>query len=57
MCELECLVELGASPLTALKSVTMHAAKLCGIERLTGTLGVGSRADIIGVQGNPLESL
>jgi imidazolonepropionase-like amidohydrolase len=55
--ELERMVELGMSPADALRSATVVAAKLFGVEGLTGTVAVGSRADIIAVAGNPLKSI
>ncbi|MBS6397346.1 MAG: amidohydrolase family protein [Clostridiales bacterium] len=45
----------GASALDALKGVTVNAAKMCGLEKKTGQLTAGMKADIIAVGGNPLE--
>lgn len=50
-------VECGANPRTALKAVTSEAAKMCGVEEKTGQLTAGLKADIIAVEGNPLENV
>ncbi|MBQ8850971.1 MAG: amidohydrolase family protein, partial [Oscillibacter sp.] len=55
--ELEFAVEGGASKLDALKAVTVNAAKMCGIEKKTGQLAAGLKADIIAVDENPLDNV
>jgi imidazolonepropionase-like amidohydrolase len=35
----------------------MNGAKVCGIEKETGSLEAGKYADIIAVNGNPLEDI
>ncbi|MDD4591131.1 MAG: amidohydrolase family protein [Parabacteroides sp.] len=55
--EAEYAVNLGASNYKALKAVTSNGAKVCGIENETGTLSSGKYADIIIVEGNPLEDI
>lgn len=55
--EVEYAVELGADTVTALKGVTSHAAKICRLEHRTGSLTPGLEADIIAVNGNPLENV
>ena len=47
--------ELGFTPLDALRSATTVAAELLGIAGHTGRLAVGFEADLILVEGNPLE--
>lgn len=47
--------ELGFTPLEALRSATTVAAELLGIAGHTGRLVVGFEADLILVEGNPLE--
>ncbi len=51
------LVELGASPFTAMIAATSNGAKVCGIENETGSLEAGKYADILAVEGNPLENI
>ena len=55
--EIECLVSLGVPPLQAIVAATKRAAECCGIESHTGTLEPGKWADIICVQGNPLDDI
>ncbi|MBM3906500.1 MAG: amidohydrolase family protein [Gemmatimonadetes bacterium] len=47
--------ELGFTPLEALQSATSVAADLLGISARTGRLAPGLEADLIVVEGNPLE--
>lgn len=55
--EIQYLVDLGATPNQALMAATYHAAKLCGLETSIGTLVPGKYADIIGIEGNPMEDI
>ena len=50
-------VELGADTVTALQGVTSHAADVCGLGHRLGHLSSGMDADIIAVNGNPLENV
>lgn len=50
-------VMLGASNLEALKAATINGAILCGIDNKTGTISPGKYADIVAVEGNPLERI
>ena len=52
--ELGALVEVGLSPLEALRAGTIHAAELLGWSERVGALAPGLHADVIGVRGNPL---
>ena len=55
--ELECLVEVGLSPMEAIVAGTMNAAEAIGLGEETGTICEGKRADIIIIDGNPLEDI
>jgi imidazolonepropionase-like amidohydrolase len=55
--ELQFACEGGSDALTALKAVTVNAAKMCGLEKKTGQLAAGLKADIIAVDQNPLEQI
>ena len=55
--ELEYACEGGASSLEALKGVTVHAARMCGLEKKTGQIAKGMKADLIAVDDNPLEEI
>jgi len=48
------MVRLGLSPMGAIKSATANAAGVLGIEKDTGTLEVGKRADVVAVPRDPL---
>jgi imidazolonepropionase-like amidohydrolase len=54
--EFEAMVQAGMSPLDALRAGTMHAAELLGTND-RGELAVGKLADIVAVQGNPLQDI
>lgn len=55
--EVQYLTQFGASPFEALKAATLNAAVVCGMEDSIGSLEKGKIADIIGVEGNPLEDI
>ncbi|WP_417666069.1 amidohydrolase family protein [Pseudidiomarina sp.] len=50
------MVEAGMPPLVAIRSATAEASKLLGVTDI-GTLEVGKRADVVAVQGNPLDNI
>jgi imidazolonepropionase-like amidohydrolase len=52
--ELERMVEGGMTPMQAIVATTRSAAECARIAHLTGTLEVGKRADLLGVDGDPL---
>lgn len=49
------LVELGLTPVEALRSATTLAAELLGLAGKTGAIQAGFEADLIVVEGNPLQ--
>ena len=51
------LVRLGMSPMDAIRTATYNAAQVLGIEDELGTLRPGMVADIIAVDGNPLDDI
>ena len=55
--EFELLVKFGMSPAEAIKAATINAAALLGLEQEIGTLEVGKSADIIAVDGDPLQDV
>lgn len=55
--EFALMVRYGMTPMQAIVAGTSSAATLLGLEREVGTLAVGKRADIVAVQGNPLQSI
>lgn len=50
--EIECLVELGWSPLQAIRAATERGAALCGLDDI-GMVSVGKRADLVIVAKDP----
>src|SRR5437660_364286 len=55
--ELERMVEGGMTPMQAIVATTRTAAECARIAHLTGTLEVGKRADLLGVDGDPLSDI
>jgi imidazolonepropionase-like amidohydrolase len=55
--ELEIMTEEGMSPMQAIQSATKVAAECMNIQGQTGTLDKGKRADLILVEGNPLDNI
>ena len=55
--ELERMVEAGMTPMQAIVATTRSAAECARIAHLTGTLEVGKRADLLGVDGEPLDDI
>jgi imidazolonepropionase-like amidohydrolase len=50
-------VEMGIPPLAALQAATIVAAELLRLEKTTGAVEAGLDADLIVVEGNPLEKV
>jgi imidazolonepropionase-like amidohydrolase len=55
--ELELLVEAGLTPLQALVAATKVGAEFLGRSQDLGTVEAGKLADIIAVEGNPLDNI
>ena len=53
--ELELMVEGGMTPMQALVATTSSAAELMGLGDELGTLEAGKRADLVVVDGDPLD--
>lgn len=49
--------ELGASNKDVLAGITINAAKLCGISDQTGSIQTGLAADLVVLDGNPLDDI
>ena len=54
--ELNTLVQRGMAPLESLRTATVHAAKLLGVDD-RGVIAAGKLADVIAVPGNPLDDI
>jgi imidazolonepropionase-like amidohydrolase len=53
--ELGLMVEGGMSPMQAIVATTRTAAELMGLEEELGTIEPGKRADLVVVDGDPLD--
>lgn len=51
------MVEYGMKPVDAIRSATLTASELLRMEQTIGTLEPGKYADVIAVDGNPLENI
>jgi imidazolonepropionase-like amidohydrolase len=51
------MVEYGMTPMQAIQAATIHAAELIGWTGKVGAIEAGHYADIIAVEGNPLETV
>jgi len=55
--ELELLTKVGLTPLQAITAATKTASEVLGLEKTIGTLEKGKLADLIVVNGDPLEDI
>jgi imidazolonepropionase-like amidohydrolase len=55
--ELSCLVELGMSPMDAIRAATSNSARLMGVDDRLGTLRPGMLADLVICVGDPLQDI
>lgn len=55
--EMELLVQAGMEPMRVIQAATISAARYCRIDSRAGSVRVGKRADLLIVEGNPLESI
>jgi imidazolonepropionase-like amidohydrolase len=51
------MVEGGMAPMETIQAATIKAAELLGMEDQLGSIEEGKVADIIAVDGNPLENI
>jgi imidazolonepropionase-like amidohydrolase len=51
------MVEYGMKPIDAIRTATTRAAELLRMEKQIGTIEPGKYADIIAVEGNPLDDI
>jgi len=55
--ELELYVQAGMTPMAAIQSATIVAARVMKLDGESGSIEVGKRADLVLVEGNPLEHI
>ncbi|WP_448701667.1 amidohydrolase family protein [Mucilaginibacter sp. AW1-3] len=55
--EFQYMVEAGMPPMEAIKAATTSAADLLGISEKTGSISKGKLADIVAVDGDPLQDI
>ncbi len=55
--QLQYMVDWGLTPMQAIQAATINNATLFGVNETSGSLSIGKHADIIAVNGNPLEDM
>ncbi|MCS3795154.1 amidohydrolase family protein [Niastella sp. OAS944] len=55
--EMELYVESGLTPMQALQTATIVPARVMNMEKSSGSISPGKRADIIITNGNPLQNI
>jgi imidazolonepropionase-like amidohydrolase len=55
--EIELYVQAGFTPMEAIQAATLVPARVMGMEKETGTVERGKRADLILINGNPLDDI
>jgi imidazolonepropionase-like amidohydrolase len=55
--EFELMVRYGMTPMQSIVAGTLNGATLLGVERDAGSIAAGKRADIVAVQGDPLQTI
>jgi len=55
--ELQLMTDAGFSPLQAIQTATINAAKFLGREKTQGTIEVGKRADLVLLEADPLTDI
>ena len=51
------MFEAGMTPMQAIQAATIVSARAMGLDKDTGTVEAGKRADLILVEGNPLADI
>ena len=55
--EIELYVRAGFTPMEAIQAATIVPARVMGLDKETGTIETGKRADMILINGNPLDDI